>query len=220
MSTTAKARTARRATSNRPPRSTARPGRGTSAKAVPQSRLVLAVRRSHLLFLVAAALTGLAVAGVRLVQTDARADLLIDPSSSAYADQQLYANTFGADPVVVVLQPQPGQQLLTPQHMTAFATLEGKLAAVHGVKRVYGPGTLVNTLAVEITRRGIETCATQAHGSEQQAIQQAAAAGKSQADQNAAGQAAFDAAARSCAQDFAKQYPNMGIPAVNNPGFF
>ena len=94
-----------------------------AAPAPPASRLLRAVRRSHLLFLVAAALTGLAVAGVRLVQTDARADLLMDPTSPAYADQQLYANTFGADPVVIVLQPQPGQQLLTPQHMTAFATL-------------------------------------------------------------------------------------------------
>src|SRR5438132_12024123 len=76
-----------------------------AAPAQPASRLLQAVRRSHLLFLVAAALTGLAVAGVRLVQTDARADLLMDPTSPAYADQQLYANTFGADPVVVVLKP-------------------------------------------------------------------------------------------------------------------
>src|SRR6202011_5833990 len=88
-----------------------------------------------------------------------------------------------------------------------------------GVKRVYGPGTVVNTLALEVTKRGLEICATAAKAAENGALQKAATAGKSAADQQAAGQAAFDAAARDCATQLAAQYPSLGVPALNNVGF-
>ena len=167
-------------------------------------------------------LVGIRPLGIPGLQSDAGVDLLADPNSPGFADQVLYADTFGADPVVVMVEAPKGVDLLTGDHFIGLAALEGKLADTKthpGVKVVYGPGTVVNTLALEVTKRGLEICATTAKGAEDAAVQQAAAAGKNAADQQAAGQAAFDAAAKQCADQLAAQYPSLGVPALNNPGF-
>ncbi|HEX6350180.1 MAG TPA: MMPL family transporter [Candidatus Dormibacteraeota bacterium] len=150
--------------------------------------------------------------GATRLNTDASVGLLADTSSAAYRDQAAYAGNFGADPVVIELEPQPGQQLLTPQHMVGMAGMEGKLASVHGVKRVYGPGTLVNTFANEVTRRALDICGQQGQAAENAAK----AAGKSSQEQ----QQAFDDAVRACANQIAQQYPTLGVPAVDNPSFY
>jgi hypothetical protein len=165
-------------------------------------------------------LTALAGFGLTRVQFDASADLLADTGSAAYADQVRFADVFGADPVVVMVEPPKGQQLLTPDRMVGMAQLEGDLARMHGVRRVYGPGTLVNTFASEVTRRALDLCGTQGKQAEDRAVAGAKAAGKSAADQTAAGQQAFDGTVRACAQQLAAQYPTLGVPALNNPGFY
>lgn len=170
--------------------------------------------------LIAVAISALAAAGVPRLTTDANVDLLVDPSSAQYKDEQLYASTFGSDPIVVEVEAAPGQQLLTPQHMVGLAGMEGKLAGIHGVKRVYGPGTLVNTFATEVTKRALDICGRQGQAAEQKAINDARAAGKSPQDQQNAGQAAFDAAVKACAGSLAAQYPSLGLPAVDNPAFY
>ncbi len=164
----------------------------------------------------------MAIAGfaVRHPRADARADLLADTSSPAYARQVDFARTFGADPVVVVIAPKPGHELLTPDHMVAFATLEGNLAGRAGVQRVYGPGTLVNTLAAGLTAQGLDICTRAGEQAQAAAVQAAAQAGKSAADQQAAGTAAFESAVRDCTNKLAAQFPNVGLPAVNNPAFY
>jgi hydrophobe/amphiphile efflux-3 (HAE3) family protein len=159
-------------------------------------------------------------AGATRVSTDAGVDLLVDLHSQAYRDQAAYVAAFGSDPIVIELEPAPGRQLLTPDHMVGMAGMEGKLSQIHGVKRVYGPGTLVNTFATEVTRRALDICGQEGTAAEQQAQQAAAAAGKSQPDQQTAGQQAFDAAVRACAQRLAAQYPELGLPAVDNPSFY
>ncbi|HXM55153.1 MAG TPA: MMPL family transporter, partial [Candidatus Dormibacteraeota bacterium] len=150
----------------------------------------------------------------------ASADLLADTGSAAYADQVRFADFFGADPVVVMVEPPKGQQLLTPDRMVGMAQLEGDLSRMHGVRHVYGPGTLVNTFASEVTRRALDLCGTQGKQAEDKAVADAKAAGKSATDQTAAGQQAFDASVRTCAQQLAAQYPSLGVPALNNPGFY
>src|SRR5207245_1357925 len=80
-------------------------------------------------------------------------DLLADTSSPSFAQQREFANAFGADPIVVVVAAKPGKELLTPDHMIAFATLEGHLHGLKGVARVYGVGTLVNEIAKDVTDR-------------------------------------------------------------------
>ena len=168
----------------------------------------------------ALALTLLAGFGATRVRFDASADLLADTGSAAYADQVRFADFFGADPVEVMVEPPKGQQLLTPDRMVGMAQLEGDLSRLHGVRHVYGPGTLVNTFASEVTRRALDLCGTQGKQAETRAAADAKAAGESDADQAAAGRQAFDASVRACAQQLAAQYPTLGVPALNNPGFY
>ena len=173
------------------------------------------IRRPLALLLAAFALSLLFGYGAQRVQTDTSVALLVDPRSSDYRDQAAFADAFGADPIVVMVEATPGSQLLTPEHLVGLAALEGRLAGAHGVKRVYGPGTLVNTFATEVTKRALDLC-----GSEGKAAEAAAVAGKSGAAAQTAGQAAFDAAVRACAQRLAAQYPTLGAPALNNPTFY
>lgn len=156
--------------------------------------------------------------GTTRLTTDASAGLLMNTASNA--DQVTFANTFGADPVVVMAEPTGGKQLLTPEHMVGLAQLEGQLAGMSGVKRVYGPGTLVNTFASEVTKRALDLCGSQGKQAESAAIAQAKAEGKSSTDQQTAGQQAFQAAVQQCAQQLAAQYPTLSSPALNNPAFF
>lgn len=173
------------------------------------------IRRPLALLLAAFALTLLAAYGAQRVHTDTSVGLLVDQNSASYRDQAAFADAFGADPVVVMVEARPGSQLLTPDHLVGLAALEGRLAATHGVKRVYGPGTLVNTFATEVTKRALDLC-----GSEGKAAEAQAAAGKTGSEAQAAGQQAFDAAVRACAQRLAAQYPTLGAPALNNPTFY
>ena len=159
------------------------------------------------------------VFGLARLHPDARADLLVDPGSGVYKDQSLFADTFGADPVVIMAQPAPGASLITPDHFVGFSHLEGKLHLAAGVKKVYGPGTLLNTLAISTTSVMLDVCGQEGKAAEATARQQAVAAGKSQADQDQAGQQAFQQAVSACAQRYAKAFPSLGIPALNNPTF-
>jgi hydrophobe/amphiphile efflux-3 (HAE3) family protein len=84
---------------------------------------------------------------------------------------------------------------------------------------VYGPGTLVNTLAISTTTILLNVCAQEGKTAEAAARQQAIAAGKSAAQQDQAGQQAFQQAVSACAQRYAKAFPSLGVPAVNNPTF-
>jgi len=176
-------------------------------------------RRPGLLLLVALLITVGSVLGVIRLRPDARVDLLIDPGSALFKDQALFADTFGADPIVILAEPAGKSALITPNHMVGLSHLEGKLHDAAGVKRVYGPGTLVNTLAISTTTVLLKVCAEEGKSAENAARAQAAAAGKSQADQDQAGQQAFQQAVSACAQRYAQAFPSLGIPAVNNPTF-
>ena len=171
------------------------------------------------LLLLALLLTVGSVFGLSRLRSDARVDLLVDPSAAGARDQALFADTFGADPVVVMAQPAPGATLITADHMVGLSHLEGKLHLAPGVKKVYGPGTLVNTLAISTTTVLLNACAQEGKAAEAAAQQQASAAGKSQAQQDEAAQQAFQQAVSACAQRYAKAFPSLGIPAVNNPTF-
>jgi hydrophobe/amphiphile efflux-3 (HAE3) family protein len=157
--------------------------------------------------------------GLTRLHPDARVDLLVDPNASAFKDQALFADTFGADPVVVMAKPAPGSTLITPDHIVGLSHLEGKLHLAAGVKKVYGPGTLVNTLAISTTTILLNVCAQEGKAAEAAARQQAIAAGKSAAQQDQAAQQAFQQAVSACAQRYAKAFPSLGVPAVNNPTF-
>jgi uncharacterized protein len=176
-------------------------------------------RRPLLLLIVALLLSAGGVLGLLRLHPDARVDLLVDPNARGFADQARFADAFGADPVVVMAQPAGGVPLITPDHIVGLSHLEGKLHLAAGVKKVYGPGTLVNTLAISATTVLLNACAQEEEKAEASARQQAVAAGKSQAQQDQAGQQAFQQAVSACAQRYAKAFPSLGVPAVNNPTF-
>ncbi len=189
-----------------------------------KSRLPLALstipsRWPLLLLPLALLLSAASAVGLTRLHPDARVDLLIDPSAAAFKDQALFADTFGADPVVVMAKPAAGSSLITPDHIVGLSHLEGKLHLAAGVKRVYGPGTLVNTLAISTTTILLNVCAQEGKTAEAGARQQASAAGKSATQQDQAAQQAFQQAVSACAQRYAKAFPSLGVPAVNNPTF-
>ena len=64
-------------------------------------------RRPVMLLLIALLLSIGSVVGLLRLHPDARVDLLVDPGSAVYKDQALFADSFGADPVVVMAQPAP-----------------------------------------------------------------------------------------------------------------
>ena len=177
-------------------------------------------RRALVMLLAGLLITaGLGFATTRL-QTDASASLLMDTSSAAYHDQAQFAHLFGADPVVVLAEPAKGQQLLTPNHMVGLAQLEGQLARLPGVSKVYGPGTLVNTFATLVTQRALQLCEAEGQKGKQQAQAAAAARHESAAAQANAGNRAFTADVRACARQLAARYPSLSLPALNNPSFY
>ncbi len=157
--------------------------------------------------------------GVTRLKPDARADLLVDHGTAFFKDQALFADTFGADPIVILAEPSGNGPLITPDHMVGLSHLEGKLHNAPGVKRVYGPGTLVNTLAISTTSVLLNVCAQEGKAAEAKARAQAIAAAKPQAEQDQAGQQAFQQSVSACAQRYAQAFPSLGVPAVNNPTF-
>jgi uncharacterized protein len=176
-------------------------------------------RKPLVLLGLAVLLSVASIFGVLRLRPDARVDLLVDQNSTAYKAQALFADTFGADPVVVMAQPAAGASLITPDHMVGLSHLEGKLHVAAGVKKVYGPGTLINTLAISTTTVMLNACGQEGKAAENAARQQAIAAGKSQAEQDQAGQQAFQQAVSACAQRYAAAFPALGVPAINNPTF-
>ena len=183
-------------------------------------RLRALYRQPLTLLLVAVLITaGLGFAATRL-QTDASASMLMDTSSPVYTEQAQFASRFGADPVVVLAKPAKGQQLLSPSHLVGLAQLEGQLARLHGVSRVYGPGTLVNTFATLVSQRALQLCTTEGQQAQQRAVAAATAKKKPASARQTAGSNAFDAAVRACAQGLAAKYPSLSLPALNNPAFY
>lgn len=86
---------------------------------------------------------------VGLSKVDVRTDLdsflpQQDPVAERYAR---LTESFGADPVVVMLQARSGGSLLGEKSLQSVVRLEGQLSGLGHVSGVYGPGTLLNQIA-------------------------------------------------------------------------
>lgn len=167
--------------------------------------------------LLVAALVGAVVAG--LMRLEIRTDLnsflpADDPAASAHA---AVTETFGADPIVILIEADESTDVLSPDALTAVVQLEGQLAGLDGVGAVYGPGTLLNQLAGRAQdflaqlfgRRDAEV---------EQARQNAAAAGGTPAEIDAAGAAVM--------AEFDARYGPLlvagmpgGLPTLTNANF-
>ncbi len=101
----------------------------------------------------AAMLAALAVALLYVVGGLAKLDHRTDldaflPRQDPVAQQYEHlTETFGADPIVVLLQSTNDRSLLAEKPLQSIVRLEGSLARLDNVAGVYGPGTLLNQIA-------------------------------------------------------------------------
>lgn len=138
-----------------------------------------------------------------------------DPSTTSFEE---HAGSFGGDPIATVLESKaPGQLLLDEQQLTKLMKLEGTLAHLPDVATVYGPGTVMNQIAISSqdmlaslsgTRDGLRARA------------------EAEARNNHQSEAAAKAAGTAATQDFDRRYGPLivqglpgGLPTTKNPNF-
>lgn len=138
-----------------------------------------------------------------------------DPSATSFEE---HAKSFGGDPIATVLESkQPGQLLLDGQQLTKLMKLEGTLSHLPDVATVYGPGTIMNQIAISSqdmlaglsgTRDGLRARA------------------EAQARNNHEPESAAKAAGVAATQDFDRRYGPLivqglpgGLPTTKNPNF-
>lgn len=100
-------------------------------------------------WILALAVVGLTVGGLLQLRIDTGIDSFVpsgDPQIQALDEK---AQSFGGDPLVVLLEAQdPRQLLLDPTVFTKLLSLEGGISHLPGVASVYGPATAVNQVAI------------------------------------------------------------------------
>ena len=124
---------------------------------------------------------------------------------------------FGADPVVVLIETDTAGALLSPDAVKRMVALESSLAALPGVAVVYGPGTTLNQIAVQLNELLLSITARR-DGLRAEAVEAALAAGRSQAEAEAAGRAAVAEYEQRYGALLAAGLP-LGLPSLSNPTF-
>ncbi|KRB80122.1 hypothetical protein ASE01_01050 [Nocardioides sp. Root190] len=97
-----------------------------------------------------AGLVALTAVGVsRLTVSTDYAAFLPDDGRSAQ-DLRDVADSFGGDPVVVLLESAEANGLLSGERLAALLALEGRLSSLRDVAVVYGPATTLNQTAIQV----------------------------------------------------------------------
>lgn len=106
--------------------------------------------RRGLTVLAAATIAGIVVvSGLAQLRVDTGIDSMLPDQESTKSALNRKAAVFGGDPVVVVLETDKvGGLLLDPGQLRELLRLEGRLSRVSDVVGVYGPGTLLNQIAI------------------------------------------------------------------------
>ncbi|NKQ53220.1 MMPL family transporter [Amycolatopsis sp. K13G38] len=164
------------------------------------------------------ALGGATVAGLLQFRIDTGTDSFLPASDLTMRSLESVARGFGGDPIVVTLQSRSPQALLTDQEqLPRLLQLEGKLSQSPGVQSVYGPGTVLNQVAIS-AGNVLSRIAGARDGVQAAAEQEARQKGQSPAQAAAAGQAAV----RSFDERYGKllvQGMPAGLPTLHNPNF-
>ena len=159
---------------------------------------------------------GITAVGIGRFEVDTSIGSLLpsgDPAVRTWEDTQA---AFGADPVVVLFEGGP-DDLLGPEAVRKLVALEGRLAGLPDVAVVYGPGTTLNQIAIQLNELLVSITARR-DGLQAQAEEAARAGGASDAEARAAGAAAVaDYEARYGAL-VAAGLP-LGLPSLANPTF-
>ncbi len=162
------------------------------------------------------AIVATAAAGALRLEVDTSIDSLLPAGDRAVRIWKDTQAAFGADPVVVLLEDEPGA-LLQAEPVRKLVALEGGLARLPDVAVVYGPGTTLNQIAIQLNELLLSITARR-DGLRAQAEEAARAGGASESAARAAGAAAVaDYEARYGAL-VAAGLP-LGLPTLANPTF-
>lgn len=87
------------------------------------------------------------VVGLTKVTIDAGVDSFVAANDKTLAATNRVAESFGGDPIVVLLESAMPRTLLSGTNIGAMLRLEGSLAGLDNVAAVYGPTTVLNQIA-------------------------------------------------------------------------
>ncbi len=164
-----------------------------------------------------AVLAAATAVGLSRTEVDTAIGSLLPTGDAAVTEWEETQAAFGADPVVVLIETDTAAALLSPDSVKRMVALEGTLAALPNVAVVYGPGTTLNQIAVQLNELLLSITARR-DGLRAEAVEAARAAGKSPAEAEAAGQAAVAAFEQRYGSLVAAGLP-LGLPSVSNPTF-
>ncbi|MGH3470033.1 MAG: RND transporter, partial [Thermocrispum sp.] len=102
----------------------------------------------HVAGVAVAAIAGaLVIGGLLQARVETSVSSFLPTDDPAAESLQRVAETFGGDPVVVLLEAKQKKSLLDPPRLSRLLRLEGELAGQPDVASVYGPATSLNQLA-------------------------------------------------------------------------
>jgi predicted RND superfamily exporter protein len=105
--------------------------------------------RNLVIWLIIVGVAGGALAGLLRLQVETAVESFLPSSDRSVTALEDNAKAFGGNPVVSVLESkQPQQMLLGEKQLPKLMRLEGKLSQLPDVATVYGPGTVMNQLAI------------------------------------------------------------------------
>lgn len=158
-----------------------------------------------------------AAIGLARVEVDTSTESFLpadDPEVDAWASLQ---RSFGADPLVVVIESETPEALLSPQSLPELLRLEGALAQLPDVAVLYGPATTINQIAGQAQTLLAELSGRR-DGLRARAEQEATARGASPEE--------VAAAVASATEEFDRRYGGLlvsglpaGLPTLKNAQF-
>nr|WP_211177673.1 RND transporter [Pseudonocardia acidicola] len=159
----------------------------------------------------------MAAAGTARVRINTSVDSFLPADDPSVIDLQQHAESFGGDPIVVLVESSDPDALLGPDRLPRLLALEGVLARLPDAAVVYGPATVLNQVAIQAQNLLAEITGRR-DGLRAAGEQQARAAG--------AGPAAVARAGDAAVVDFDRRYGSLlvqglpaGLPTLHNPSF-
>jgi hydrophobe/amphiphile efflux-3 (HAE3) family protein len=161
--------------------------------------------------------------GLRLSSFDTAADTIVDPGSQAFRHEIEYQNTFGADPVVVLVQGDVAS-ILGGNGLQQLIRIETNLSSAdnqhRGVQSLYGPTSIATVSAVAAEGSLLARVQRAEQDAQKKAFDAAKAAGASDADANTKANTAATDAGKAVLDNASKDFPEIaqiGLPSADNP---
>lgn len=176
------------------------------------------VDRRYKAGLLALAVLAVIVGGLAQLRLDTTVRSFVPDSDPAYADIEAKARSFGDDPILVVAQTKQPQDIgRNGTLLLQFLSLEGKLSKLPNVSSVYGPGTVLNQIAISA-----QDFLAEISGRRDALQEQARLAAK----RKGASPTEIEAAANRAVAGFDARYGALlvqampaGLPTLSNPSF-